>query len=146
MGRVRDNIWAVARWLALVAGLVLAALAVVHLPWYAIVGAIAAWVVACDWAERRGADRSPPGQDAAGLMPPPWAAYPSLPQTSCSSAWRQGSGEWYIGVFRDWWVGQPPEVWSRVAAAYPEPPGWAGFYQGWGVSAELGAAADTAVR
>ncbi len=59
---------------------------------------------------------------------PPWAAYPSLPQTICSSAWRQGSGEWYFGVFRDWRESQPPEV--RVAAASPEPPGFAGFYAG----------------
>jgi len=125
-------------WLGLVAGLVLAMLAAVRLPWYATLGAIAAWVAACDWAERRGRAAPLPGPDAAGLMPPPWAAYPSLPQTLCSSAWRQGSGEWYIGVFRGWWASQPPGVWAQVAAAYPEPPGWAGFYEGWGVRAAPG--------
>ncbi len=132
------------RWLALVAGLVLAALAVAYLPWfwYAFLGAIPVWVAACDWAERRGRGAPPPGPDDAGLMPPPWAAYPSLPQTICSSAWKQGSGEWYIGVFREWWKAQPPEVWARVAAAYPEPQGWAGFYTGWGVIAELGAVVE----
>ena len=80
------------------------------------------------------------GASDGGLMRPPWAQYPDRPLASMF--WRQGSGEWYISQFAAWWAVQPAVARARLAAAYPEPPDWAGFWAGWGANAEPGAAAD----
>ena len=62
-----------------------------------------------------------------GLMVPPWAKYPSSPRASV--CWRMGEGEGYWDDFRAWWEVQPAAIQVAVRAAYPEPPGWVGFYE-----------------
>ena len=68
-----------------------------------------------------------PEFDAAGLMVPPWVKYPAIPRASIG--WRMGEGEGYWDDFRAWWESQPATIHTAVRAAYPEPPGWAGFYE-----------------
>lgn len=65
--------------------------------------------------------------DAAGLMVPPWVKFPAIPRASIG--WRMGEGEGYWDDFREWWEQQAPAVRQRVCRAYPEPAGWAGFYE-----------------
>ena len=68
-----------------------------------------------------------PEFDVAGLMVPPWVKHPAIPRASIG--WRMGEGEAYWDDFRAWWESQPADVQAAVRAAYPEPPGWAEFYE-----------------
>ena len=68
-----------------------------------------------------------PEFDSAGLMVPPWIKYPAIPRASIG--WRMGEAEGYWDDFRTWWESQPVSVHTAVRAAYPELPGWAGFYE-----------------
>jgi hypothetical protein len=60
-------------------------------------------------------------------MVPPWVKYPAILRGSIG--WRMGEGEGYWDDFRVWWVAQSAAVQGAMRAAYPEPPGWVGFYE-----------------
>ena len=61
----------------------------------------------------------------AGLMQPPWSAFPDLPR---GSGWRMGSGEDYYNAFYRMFSALSAAEQDAYARSNPEPREWRGFY------------------
>ena len=57
---------------------------------------------------------------------PPWKKYPQIPLGSLG--WRMGFGEEYWIAWQKWYAELSPPPRSQYQTAFPEPPGWSGFY------------------